>query len=110
MLLARKLQSDSPFVFSGTGAKGYLVEPKRQLAKIIEQTGMQFSMHDLRRSFVTIAESLDIAVYAVKTLVNHKEGNDVTSGYIQMNTERLRIPMQKITDFILSSARVKLKE
>ena len=28
MLLARKLQSDSPFVFSGTGAKGYLVEPK----------------------------------------------------------------------------------
>ena len=110
MLLARKLQSDSPFVFSGTGAKGYLVEPKRQLAKIIEQTEIQFSMHDLRRSFVTIAESLDIGGYALKTLVNHKEGNDVTSGYIQMNTERLRIPMQKITDFILSSARVKLEE
>jgi hypothetical protein len=64
-------------------------------------------MHDLRRSFVTIAESLDIGVYAVKTLVNHKEGNDVTSGYIQMNTERLRDPMQKITDFILSSAGIR---
>jgi len=107
MLLARKLQSDSPFVFSGTGAKGYLVEPKRQISKIIEQTGIQFGMHDLRRSFVTIAESLDIGVYAVKTLVNHKEGNDVTSGYIQMNTERLRDPMQKITDFILSSAGIR---
>ena len=106
MLLARKLQSNSPFVFSGTGARGYLVEPKRQLAKITEQTDIQFSMHDLRRSFVTIAESLDIGVYAVKTLVNHKEGNDVTSGYIQMNTDRLRVPMQKITDFILSSAGV----
>ena len=107
MLLARKLQSNSPFVFSGTGARGYLVEPKRQLAKITEQTDIQFSMHDLRRSFVTIAESLDIGVYAVKTLVNHKEGNDVTSGYIQMNTDRLRVPMQKITDFILSSAGIK---
>ena len=107
MLLARKLQSDSPFVFSGTGAKGYLVEPKRQLAKIIEQTEIQFSMHDLRRSFVTIAESLDIGGYALKTLVNHKEGNDVTSAYIQMNTERLRLPMQKITDFILSSAGIR---
>jgi integrase len=107
MLLARKLQSDSPFIFSGTGAKGYLVEPKRQITKIIEQTGIEFGMHDLRRSFITIAESLDIGVYAVKTLVNHKEGNDVTSGYIQMNTERLRDPMQKITDFILSSAGIR---
>lgn len=107
MLLARKSQSDSPFVFSGTGAKGYLVEPKRQIAKIIEQTGISFGMHDLRRSFVTIAESLDIAVYAVKTLVNHKQGDDVTSGYIQMNTERLRDPMQIITDFILISAGIK---
>ena len=107
MLMARKSDSDSQFVFSGTGKTGYLVEPKRQISKIIEQTDIQFGMHDLRRSFVTFAESLDIAVYAVKTLVNHKEGNDVTSGYIQMNTERLRLPMQKITDFILSSAGIR---
>jgi hypothetical protein len=39
--------------------------------------------------------------------VNHKQGDDVTSGYIQMNVERLRKPMQSITDFILKSAEVK---
>ncbi|HEY8095886.1 MAG TPA: hypothetical protein VIE65_07280, partial [Methylobacter sp.] len=65
-------------------------------------------MHDLRRSFVTIAESLDISAYTVKALVNHKSNNnDVTSGYIQLTTERLRKPMQSITDFILKSAGIK---
>jgi len=36
-----------------------------------------FYMHDLRRTFVTIAESLDISSFAVKALVNHKQGDDV---------------------------------
>ena len=104
MLALRKTNSNSDFVFPGDGVRGYLVEPKRQIAKIVEKTGMPFAMHDLRRTFVTIAESLDISSFAVKALVNHKSGDDVTSGYIQLNVERLRKPMQTITDFILKSA------
>lgn len=104
MLTTRKANSASAFVFPGDGARGYLVEPKRQLAKIIEKTELPFGMHDLRRTFVTIAESLDISSFAVKALVNHKQGDDVTSGYIQMNVERLRQSMQTITDFMLKSA------
>jgi integrase len=107
MLTTRKANSSSAFVFPGDGVRGYLVEPKRQLAKIIEKTELPFSMHDLRRTFVTIVESLDISSFAVKALVNHKQGDDVTSGYIQMNVERLRQPMQTITDFMLKSAGLK---
>ncbi|MEI6267595.1 MAG: integrase family protein [Methylococcaceae bacterium] len=107
MLTARKANSTCAFVFAGEGVRGYLVEPKRQLAKIIEKTDMPFTMHDLRRTFVTIAEGLDISSFAVKALVNHKSSDDVTSGYIQMNVERLRKPMQTITDFILKSAGLK---
>lgn len=107
MLTKRKANSTSLFVFPGDGASGYLVEPKRQIAKIIAQTEMTFTMHDLRRTFVTIAESLDISAYSVKALVNHKQGDDVTSGYIQLNVERLRQPMQTITDFMLKSAGVR---
>lgn len=110
MLKNRKANSASAFVFPGDGARGYLVEPKRQLAKIIEKTDLPFAMHDLRRTFVTIAESLDISSFAVKALVNHKSGDDVTSGYIQLNVERLRKPMQTITDFILKSANIKVAE
>lgn len=107
MLTKRKASSNNAFVFPGDGARGYLVEPKRQIAKIVEKTELPFGMHDLRRTFVTIAESLDISSFAVKALVNHKQGDDVTSGYIQMNVERLRQPMQTITDFMLKSAGLK---
>ena len=65
---------------------------------------MKFCPHDLRRTFITVAESLDIPVYAIKHLVNHKMNNDVTAGYVIIDTERLRAPMQKITDFLLSAA------
>ncbi|PPD41654.1 MAG: integrase [Methylobacter sp.] len=110
MLKIRKANSSSDFIFAGEGASGYLVEPKRQLTKIIEKTEMPFSMHDLRRTFITIAESLDISAYSVKALVNHKQGEDVTSGYIQLTVERLRQPMQAITDFMLKSAGIKTTE
>ena len=107
MFKARKKTTTSAFIFSGKGAKGYLIEPKRQLAKIIEETGDPFTMHDLRRTFITITESLDISSFAVKALINHKMGDDVTSGYIQLTPERMRKPMQYVTDFILKSAGVK---
>ncbi len=98
---------DSPFVFPGDGKTGYNVEPRKVMKKIIDQSGVTFTLHDLRRTFITIAESLDIPAYALKRLLNHKMTQDVTAGYIVMDVERLRVPMQKITDHILKLAGVK---
>lgn len=64
-------------------------------------------MHDLRRTFITIAESLDIPAYALKRLLNHKMNGDVTAGYIMLDVERLRNPMQMIADHILLKVGVK---
>ena len=61
-------------------------------------------LHDLRRTFITIAESLDIPAYSLKRLLNHKMRNDITAGYIITDVERLRRPMQQITDYILKAA------
>ena len=61
-------------------------------------TGIEFGMHDLRRTFVTVAESTDISVYALKALVNHSLGTGVTESYINMTPERLREPAQKVCD------------
>jgi hypothetical protein len=36
-------------------------------------------------------------------LLNHSTGSDVTAGYIIADVERLRAPMQKITDYLLSA-------
>jgi integrase len=77
------------------------------LAAIEKASGVKATAHDLRRTFATVAESLDIPAYALKRLLNHATGADVTAGYIVASTERLREPMQKITDYILRAAGMK---
>ena len=109
MLNHRYEEREGDCVFSGEGVGGYLVEPRRQMDKVTKLSGVSFTLHDLRRTFITIAESLDISAYAVKRLVNHKMSGDVTAGYIIADVERLRKPMQKITDYILTVAGVKPK-
>jgi hypothetical protein len=57
----------------------------------------------LRRTFGTIAESLDVPHYALKRLLNHKAQDVTGKHYTVISVERLREPMQKISDFILSA-------
>jgi len=107
-LLVRRFHShENEYVFSGCYGNDHLIEPKKGIIKITSITGIQFTLHDLRRTFITIAESLDISPYTVKRLVNHSTKNDVTAGYIVWNPERLRKPIQRITDFILVSSEQK---
>lgn len=101
MLQRRHAGAVTPYVFPNELATGGLVEPKKQMKRVIDASGVSFTLHDLRRTFITIAESLDISAYALKKLLNHKMANDVTAGYIVADVERLRIPMQKVTDYIL---------
>lgn len=88
--------------FANELGKGGLTDPKKQIKNVIDESGVSFTTHDLRRTFITIAESLDISAYSLKRLLNHKMTNDVTAGYIITDVERLRTPMQKITDYIMS--------
>lgn len=92
------------YVFAGRGGQGRFDEPKRQIAKVVKASGIKFASHDLRRTFITTASNLDISTYAIKRLCTHSvggAGGDVTEGYVIMDVERLRAPMQKITDYFL---------
>lgn len=109
-----KKQEGFKYVFPGwdrskvqENPKAHLVEPKVQVKKVIEQSKVKFTLHDLRRHFTTLADSLDFSVFTIKRLVNHSIGSDVTSGYVVSDVERLRGPMQKIEDKILSLAGVR---
>lgn len=103
LLTTRQRLATTPFVFAGRDNLGPLVEVKRQVAHITRTSGVPFCLHDLRRTFITVADSLDIPAYAIKRLVNHKMNGDVTAGYIVADVERLRAPMQKISDYLLST-------
>jgi len=85
-----------------------LNDPRRFIANVEKSSGIKFCCHDLRRTFMTIADSLDIGAYTLKALVNHRTGTkDVTEGYVQMGTERLRAPLEKIEDYILSAGEIR---
>jgi integrase len=100
----RKEQSINQWVFEGDGKLGRIVEPRKQMTKVIELSGIQFTSHDLRRTFASIVNMLSdtISYYTVKRLLNHKT-SDVTAGYVQHDIEKLRVAMQSVTDFILNA-------
>jgi integrase len=91
LLAARREIGKDKFVFPSSGKDG----PLRLVAKA---SGVEVSAHDLRRTFITVAEGTDISPLALKALVNHALGNDVTSGYVQITAERLREPAQRVAD------------
>lgn len=99
-------ETGAPFVFPSSAGSGFYRAALDASHTVAKQAGTPGLVHDLRRSFITIAESLDIPAYSLKALINHRAGADVTQGYLQISVERLRAPMQQITDFILKAASV----
>lgn len=65
LMLRRKEAATTNNVFPGGGASGHMIEPSKQMAKVMEVSGVHFTIHDLRRTFITVAESLDISAYAL---------------------------------------------
>lgn len=102
LLQQRFAQHENDFVFPGTGKTGHLVEVHRQLKAIEVKTGIKIGLHDLRRTFASIAES-ETSYIAVKTLLNHAISSDVTQGYIQVPMADLRKAVEKISHRILKA-------
>jgi hypothetical protein len=87
LLVARRAVGRARFVFFANSKSGRIAEPKFPLGKVAA-----------RRTFVTVAESAATTPLALKMLVNHAVGNDVTSGYVVMTTEQLRESAQRVCD------------
>lgn len=98
---AKVIRIDNPYVFPGEESNSHMVECKRAVAKVIKDSNVKFMVHDLRRTFLTSAEKLDVPHYALKKLANHRNSSDVTLGYIVNDVERLREPMQKISTYLM---------
>jgi integrase len=94
-------RSISPYVFGADNSFGQVREPKKVINKIKAHCQSACSFHDLRRTFATTAENLDIGTYKLKRLLNHASGrDDVTAGYVILTAETLRKPAIKIQNEI----------
>ncbi|MGE0917919.1 tyrosine-type recombinase/integrase [Trichlorobacter lovleyi] len=102
LLERRKADKVNAFVFPSFSSKsGHLVEPKKVLAAVVKTSGIKFSFHDLRRTFMSAAAALGISETLIKRLVNHSV-QDVTGGYIfSIEHSGPHQRMQEITDLIM---------
>ncbi len=94
------ITGDSPYVFPGLNKDGVMDIPRKPIAQVIKQSGVVFSSHDLKRTFLTIGESAMIPFSLLKTLANHKTNNDVTGGYINAEAKTRKEATFKIADTI----------
>jgi integrase len=80
---------------------------KASLRKVTEASGVQFMLHDLRRTYATTAEDLDISGLTVKRLLNHLTDSDVTAGYQIPNRERLeRVSRRIVRELLIRGGRL----
>jgi len=94
----------------GRGGPFLLQEPKKSVTKVRELSGIYFTVHDLRRSFATYCDEVQLGRYTIKALMNHAfndKSSDITEDYIQFSVERLRPAMQKVTDFVTGHAGIR---
>jgi integrase len=109
MLKRRRAIGRTEYVFPSSGAAGHLQEPKSFFAEIAAASGVQISAHDLRRSYLTVAEGCDLPLLTLAALVNHTVPG-VTPTYIQRDgVERLRQPAQKVADKLKKLCKVNTK-
>ena len=84
------------YVFPADNDYGKIIEPKKVVNKVKQLADCSCGWHDLRRTFLTIGESLDVGIYTLKRLVNHALTSDVTEGYLVLTGETLRKPSEQI--------------
>ncbi len=94
-------RADSEYVFPGQGGTHHMVDSDHVILGVAAKADCPFILHDLRRTFLTVAERLALSYVVLKKLANHSGRNDTTFGYIVVDVERLREPMQKITNEFL---------
>jgi integrase len=80
------------------------------VSRVSAVSGVNFSYHDLRRTFLTMGEKLDVPHYILKRLVNHSVSNDITGGYLVLDIERLRSQMSRITSAFLDLLEIDCSE
>lgn len=96
------------YSFAGKEDVGYFVDVRTKIKGMLTGTELaHITPHDLRRTFLTYADELEIPNVVQKRLVGHAIPTDVTDGYKVLTMERLRNAVNKVEAFILQHAQAK---
>lgn len=109
LMKKRRANVTGEWVFpSAKSASGHMVNISKVRQKMNDACGVQFTLHDLRRIFGLIAESLDYGRYTIQHLLNKRhDDRDITAEHIQVSDQKLREAMNAIEDIVLGEYKFK---
>lgn len=100
LLHTRRQSAICPYVFPNIQYKAPITSVNKACSYVTARSGVPFSAHDCRRSFLTLADDLEIPKDVRRRLVNHV--SDTHDDYVIASPERLRRVTQRITDTMLT--------
>jgi integrase len=95
-----ELTGASRWVFARIDQSLHMTTPIKPIKTVTAVCGVQFSPHDCRRTFATIAEAVSLPETMIKRMLNHSTTNDVTGGYIVTENETLRQAINRVASYI----------
>jgi integrase len=96
----------SPYIFPGRANRSHVTDFRFWQLQVREKTGCKFMIHDLRRTFLSCAERLELPYYVLKRLANHTASSDTLVPYIVVSMERLRLHIERISAHFLELMQV----
>ncbi|MHA3079563.1 tyrosine-type recombinase/integrase [Acinetobacter sp. ANC 5502] len=94
-----------PYVFQARQGEGHITNRSKARLKIVEESGIEFTYHDLRRTFSSLANSINVGSDTIKRLINHTsedDSKDGTDGNTQVSFEEMYDAMCKIENLIFT--------
>ena len=101
------------YIFATNNKLGHLKDHRKAVRQISQSCGVEFSLHDLRRTFASIVESdlpFTVSEYLQNRLLNHVQNDVHSKHYIQYDVKALLKPMQAVEDYILTLVGIKEPE
>jgi integrase len=103
ILEKRKKESDSHFVFPGTGRTGHMVDPKRGWVRIRKSADLaDVRIHDLRRTMGSYMAGMGSSLHIIGKALGHKN-QETTAIYSRLNIDPVRDAMSKASQVMLSN-------
>ena len=97
--ILNNIKRNGPYLFpSPTSIDLHLSNPSKTVANIVKVSGVEFTLHDLRRTFATHARMLGLDYDLVRRSLNHKSGGSITDQYIVEQVELIRPVFEKIAE------------
>jgi len=92
--------SESEWVFPSPVDPSKPSSMSRTISRVIQESGVEFTPHDLRRTVATVASELGYDLDKISAVLNHAKAG-VTAGYVQRTLPSLKRTLEDIETMVL---------